>query len=113
MAMNDSVKTQVIRNQEAKADAGKLMLELIPPEAFEALGRVLTYGAQKYGINKWQTIDDAKARYQGALLRHYVAYQKEPHGRDKESKLLHIEHLFCNAMFLTVLELMSIKGGAK
>jgi hypothetical protein len=93
------------RNQEAKADAGKLMLELIPPEAFEALGRVLTYGAQKYGANKWQSIDDAKERYKGALLRHYVAYQKEPHGRDKESGLLHIEHLFCNAMFLAVLEI--------
>lgn len=108
MAMNDSVKTQVIRNQEVKADAGKLMLELIPPEAFEALGRVLTFGAMKYGINKWQTIDDAKARYQGALLRHYVAYQKEPHGRDAESGLLHIEHLFCNAMFLTYLELLEV-----
>lgn len=99
------------RNQEAKADAGKLMLELIPPEAFEALGRVLTYGAQKYGANKWQTIDDAKERYKGALLRHYVAFQREPSGKDKESGLLHIEHVFCNAMFLAVLELQeSIKA---
>jgi hypothetical protein len=94
----------IARNQAAKTDAGKLMLELIPPEALEALGRVLTYGAQKYGINKWQTIDDAKERYKGALLRHYCAYLRDPNGRDKESGLLHIEHLFCNAMFLTVLE---------
>lgn len=100
--------TEIERNQEAKADAGKLMLELIPPEALEALGRVLTHGANKYGANKWQDIDDAKERYKGALLRHYVAYQKEPQGEDKDSGLLHIEHVLCNAMFLAVLELREI-----
>ena len=97
------------RNQEAKADAGKLMLELIPPEALEALGRVLTHGAKKYGANKWQTIDDAKNRYRGALLRHYTAYQKNNSGTDADSGLLHIEHVLCNAMFLAVLELVMDK----
>lgn len=92
------------RNQSAKADAGKLMLELIPPDAIEALGRVLTYGATKYGPNKWQTIDDAKNRYTGALLRHLTAYQRDPQSRDAESGLLHVEHVLCNAMFLAVLE---------
>ena len=96
------------RNQEAKADAGKIMLELIPPEALEALGRVLTHGAKKYGANKWQDIDDAKNRYKGALLRHYTAYQKNNSGTDADSGLLHIEHALCNAMFLAVLELREI-----
>ena len=103
-------KCQTERNQEAKADAGKLMLELIPPEALEALGRVLTHGAKKYGANKWQNIDDAKERYKGALLRHYTAYQKNNAGTDPDSGLLHIEHLFCNAMFLAVLELRENGG---
>ena len=93
------------RKQSAKADKDKPMLELIPPEALEALGRVLTHGATKYSANSWQALDDAKNRYRGALLRHYVAYCKDSGGRDSESGLLHIEHVLCNAMFLAVLEL--------
>ena len=37
------------RVQSVKKDGGKLMLELIPPETLEALGRVLTHEAEKYG----------------------------------------------------------------
>ena len=34
-----------------KYDEGKPMLDLIPPEAIIAIGKVMTYGAMKYGPN--------------------------------------------------------------
>ena len=86
------------RNQSIKSDAGKLMLELIPPETYISLGRVLTYGAEKYSPNSWQDVEEE--RYVGALLRHLTAYMQDPTGCDEESGLLHIEHVLCNAMFL-------------
>ena len=81
-----------------KYDQNKLRMDLIPPETYEALGRVLTYGAGKYSPNSWQGV--ASERYVGALLRHFVAYMKEPSGVDEESGLKHIEHVLANAMFL-------------
>ena len=89
------------RDQNVKADAGKLMLELIPVEAYEALGRVLTFGANKYSPNSWQRVDPE--RYVGALLRHLCLYLRDPAGVDEESGLMHTEHLLCNAMFLDYL----------
>lgn len=87
------------RSQEYKFDDGKLMMELIPPETFEAIARVLTYGANKYSPDSWKKVDPK--RYQGALLRHLTAYMKDPNGVDLESGLLHIDHLLCNAAFLS------------
>lgn len=81
-----------------KHDTGKTMMQLIPPEAFEALGDVLTFGAKKYKPNSWQNVEPE--RYRAALIRNYVAELKDPGGRDIESGLLHTDHIFCNAMFL-------------
>lgn len=86
------------RDQNAKADAGKLMMELIPTSAYRSLGAVLTYGAKKYAPNSWQKVD--RERYIGALVRHLVAYLDDPNGFDEESGLRHSQHLLCNAMFL-------------
>ena len=90
------------RDQTAKHDGDKLMLELIPPETYEALGRVLTYGARKYSPESWKEVE--RPRYVGALLRHLTAYLKDPHSVDEESGLPHIEHLLCNAAFLQYFE---------
>ena len=86
------------RNQEHKADGGKLMMELIPTTAFTSLAKVLTYGAKKYEPNSWQRVE--RERYVGAILRHLVAYIENPTGKDEESGLMHIEHVLCNAAFL-------------
>jgi hypothetical protein len=86
------------RNQEIKADGGKLRLELIPTSTITSLGRVLTYGAQKYSANSWRQVE--RERYVGAILRHLVAYIDDPNGVDEESGLRHIEHVLCNAAFL-------------
>ena len=84
-----------------KHDAGKLRLDLLPPEAVRALGAVLTYGAEKYGPNNWRGV--AAERYEAALLRHWLDW-KEGAARDVESNLPHLWHVLCNAAFLVALE---------
>ena len=86
------------RDQNIKADAGKPRMELIPTSTFVSLGRVLTYGAEKYGPRSWPFVETE--RYVGALLRHLCAYIEDPTGRDAESGLLHSEHLLANAAFI-------------
>ena len=90
------------RDQKSKMDKGKLMLELIPPEAITALGEILTYGAEKYAPNSWREVEPE--RYMGALLRHMVEYMRDPNGIDEESGYHHIKHVLCNAAFLVWME---------
>ena len=86
------------RDQNIKADADKLRMELIPTSVLKSLARVLTFGAKKYKANSWQQVE--VSRYVGALLRHLVAYLDDPYGIDSESGLAHSEHLLCNAAFI-------------
>jgi hypothetical protein len=81
-----------------KYDANKLRMDLIPPSAIKSLAAVLTFGANKYQANSWQGVE--ANRYVAALLRHLVAYMEDPMSTDKDSGLLHIEHVLCNAAFL-------------
>lgn len=84
-----------------KYDAGKLRMDLIPPEAERAMAAVLTMGAEKYGPNQWRGV--APERYEAALRRHLLAW-KEGETLDPESGLPHLAHLLCNAAFLVALE---------
>lgn len=86
-----------MRDQEQKSDQGKLMLELVPASAVMSLGKVLTFGANKYKPEGWRDVDPG--RYIGALLRHLYAHLG---GEiyDEDSGFMHIEHVLCNAAFL-------------
>lgn len=86
-----------------KLDAGKNRLDLIPVEAIEAIGNVLTFGAEKYTPEGWKTVPDAENRYYAALLRHLFAYRRGEI-TDPESGLPHLHHVICNAAFLIWLE---------
>jgi hypothetical protein len=79
-------------------------LDLLPWEALEEIGKVLTYGAEKYTPDAWKSVPDAKTRYQAALLRHFSAYKREEL-LDAESGLTHLSHMACNALFLIHFEL--------
>lgn len=82
-----------------KNDAGKVRMDLVPLEVVERIGKILTFGAEKYGENNWQNIPDFWKRYKAALLRHLTAIDK---GEliDPESGLPHIDHVLCNAAFM-------------
>lgn len=73
-----------------KNDTAKNRLDLIPPEAIEAIGRALTYGATKYSANNWRE-GAAWSRYYAAALRHLNAWNGGE-DNDPETGLSHLAH---------------------
>lgn len=85
--------------QEAKHDAGKPQLRLIPPALLTAVGEVRTYGTKKYkDPENWRQVD--AERYKDAFMRHLVPYLRDPASFDEESGLPHLWHMACNIAFL-------------
>lgn len=85
-----------------KHDGGKARLDLVPPEIIEAVGCVMTFGAQKYGENSYKRVEPK--RYRAALMRHICKWLKNPHGVDEDSGLPHLWHVACNVAFLLELD---------
>lgn len=85
-----------------KHDGGKLRLSLVPGEAIEAIGAVMTHGAEKYGKDSYKQVDPE--RYRDALMRHVCKWLKDPHGKDEDSGLPHLWHIITNAAFLCELD---------
>lgn len=86
----------------AKFDSGKLRFSLLTRGLAISLRRVaevLTYGANKYSANSWQSVPNAKERYEDALDRHLNSW-KLGEIRDPESGLPHLAHIATNALFL-------------
>ena len=84
----------------AKLDAGKNRLGLVFGGfclALEDVGRVGTYGANKYSDHGWATVPNGVERYTDAMYRHLLA---ESFGEavDDESQLLHAAHAAWNAL---------------
>lgn len=99
----DTVPDFVSAEQEAKADAGKLQLTLVPREIIRNIAAVRMYGNEKYGDpENWRTV--SAERYRDALYRHFLAYLDNPSGVDEESGIPHLWHLACNVAFLCELE---------
>lgn len=82
-----------------KLDSGKAMLSLIPPSLIFEVGKVLTYGANKYAPNNWRYVENAEQRYKDALLRHLFSYLNGEEN-DEESGLSHLSHVATNVAFL-------------
>jgi len=84
----------------AKLDAGKNRLALVMSgfsAALYGVGKVGTYGAEKYTDNGWKSVPDGLERYQDAMLRHLTAYWG---GQtfDPESGIHHLYHMAWNAL---------------
>ncbi len=93
----------------AKLDAGKNRLGLVLGGfslALQEVGKVGTYGAQKYSDNGWMSVPNGQERYMDALFRHLLASEE----CDSDTGLLHAAHAAWNA--LAVLELMVRKRSA-
>ncbi len=82
-----------------KFDKEKLKWRLVVWDFFEAIVRVLMWGARTYAPENWKKVEDRRARYKDALLRHAIAYAK---GEiiDRDTKESHLACIGCNAMFL-------------
>lgn len=92
-----------IRDQNAKADAGKARLSLVPSEIIRCIARVREYGVEKYSDpENWRKVEPE--RYRDAMYRHLLAYIDDPQGVDEESGLPHLWHLATNVAFLCDME---------
>lgn len=92
------------KNTGQKDDAGKPRYDLIPALAEEAVVKVLTFGAQKYGAENWRKVPDAHARYYAAARRHGAARRRGEY-LDPESGLPHLAHEITCLMFMLELDL--------
>ena len=91
------------RDQQAKADAGKPRLSLVPSEIIRNIATIREYGNRKYGsAENWRTVE--VERYRDAAYRHLLAYIDDPASVDDESGLPHLWHLACNVAFLCEME---------
>lgn len=85
--------------QGTKFDSGKLMYELISPQATRGLATILTYGAQKYAPRNWEK-GITFSRVYGATLRHLQDAWWAGEDIDPETGYNHVYHALCNLMFL-------------
>lgn len=84
---------------EAKLDAGKPELDLVPWQIVFDIAEVRRYGNQKYGDpNNWKTVE--LRRYVNALLRHTLAFVENYDSEDEESGIEHYKHMACNMAFI-------------
>lgn len=85
--------------KEAKLDAGKLELDLVPAQIVRDIAEVRMYGNKKYGDpENWRTVE--LRRYVNALLRHTLAFYEDYKSRDEESGIEHYKHMACNMAFI-------------
>jgi hypothetical protein len=84
----------------AKLDLGKPKCSQILSQFANALmevSKVGTYGAEKYSMGGWQTVEDGINRYADAGMRHYLKMSMgETH--DPDTGLLHLSHEAWNAL---------------
>ena len=82
---------------------GKLKWSLVSFKSLEPMVRVLMFGIEKYDSHNWKK----GLKYTEiceSLQRHLNAFL-EGEDDDKESKLSHVGHILCNAMFLSYMHL--------
>lgn len=85
--------------QEAKADAGKPRLSLVPMQIVWDIAEIREYGIKKYkDPDNWKRVE--MGRYVDALLRHTLAFVEDYYSVDEESGLFHYKHMACNMAFI-------------
>lgn len=113
MTSNEEIKQ--MKNDpfyKGKWDKGKIRYELVPLSAIEALGKVLTFGATRYGDETWRRLPKANDRYYAATLRHLFAYRNGEY-LDNDSGFPHLFHALTNIAFLIELKLSEQKDASK
>lgn len=83
-----------------RKNEGKLKWALVSFKALEPMVRVLMFGAAKYDNHNWKK-GLKWTEIQESMQRHMTAFFEEGQDTDKESKLYHVGHILCNAMFLS------------
>lgn len=87
------------KDKGLRFNEGKPRYDLIHPIAEKGLVDVLTFGSTKYEEHNWEK-GMRWSKVIASLKRHMAAIERGE-DYDKESGLLHIDHLQCNAHFLS------------
>ena len=88
-----------MKDKGLRDNVGKLRYDLLHPSAIKRLVEVLTFGSTKYAERNWEK--GMKWTTVIASLKRHLAAIEQGEDYDKESGLLHIDHLQCNAHFLS------------
>ena len=75
----------------------KLRWDLLPLTDLEEVVKLYTFGAEKYGDNNWQNLENGYQRYKAAMLRHLLEYEKG-NTVDGESGCSHLAAVIWNAI---------------
>jgi len=89
-----------------KDDAEKPRHDLIPPELNDAVARVLSFGAAKYGSRNWES-GMRWGRPFAAMMRHMWAWWRGEEA-DAETGMSHLWHAACCLTFLISYEARKI-----
>ena len=88
-----------MKEQGERENTGKLKWSLMSWKALAPMVRVLMFGANKYDDHNWKKglkyteILESTQRHMNSFI--------EGEDDDSESKLSHVGHILCNAMFLS------------
>ena len=85
-------------NSGIKYDSEKPELYLLPPLSLIEVGKVLTYGANKYSPDNWRRVPGLQERYTSAALRHLFA-DMGGEALDDETNCSHLAHAICCLLF--------------
>lgn len=86
--------------QGLRYNIGKNRLDLIPCSLIDGVGRVLTFGAQKYAPDNWRKFNQQQVRECiGSAMRHIEQY-RQGNWLDPESGLPHLAHAATNLGFI-------------
>ena len=88
-----------MKEKGERKNEGKLKWSLVSWRALEPMVRVLMFGAAKYDDHNWKK----GLKYTEiceSLQRHLNSFI-DGEDNDQESKLTHVGHILCNAMFLS------------
>lgn len=100
----EEVEPQLVEG--LKFDTDKARYDLIPPEIEEAIAKVLTFGATKYGERNWE-LGMKWGRPYAALRRHMAAWWSGE-DNDPETGMPHTWHASCCLAFIVAFEARGI-----
>ena len=99
---NVDTSNNLVADKEEKGlrfNEGKLRYDLVHPLAHEGMVGVLTFGAKKYSERNWEK-GMKWSNVISSMKRHIAAIEKGE-DYDPESGILHVDHVACNAHFLS------------
>lgn len=94
--MADTFGTIEYKEEPDETPQLKARLDLLPPMAALAVGRVLAFGDSKHPDELWKRLSPEE--HQAAALRHIYAHLSGV-GADSESKESHLAHAICRLAF--------------